>query len=122
MEGLVHVSKMQSLNLSHPTDMFKSGDEVLVRILDIDPNRQRVQMDIDSITTDEQVAWLEATQPQDTQDEPAQDMPEDESQDVLDETVEDMPEDESQAVVDDISEDMPEATPLDALDEISEAL
>lgn len=59
MEGLVHTSKMQSLNLSHPSDMFKSGDEVLVRILDIDTSRQRVQLDIDSISYDEQIAWMQ---------------------------------------------------------------
>lgn len=58
MEGLVHTSKMQTLNLSHPSDMFKSGDEVLVRILDIDMNRRRIQMDIDSVTYDEQLAWM----------------------------------------------------------------
>jgi len=59
MEGLVHTSKMQSFNLSHPSDMFKSGDAVLVRILDIDMNRRRIQMDIDSISYDEQMAWME---------------------------------------------------------------
>lgn len=59
MEGLVHTSKMQSLNLSHPSDMFKSGDEVLIRILDIDFDRQRVQMDIDSLSVDEQVEWMQ---------------------------------------------------------------
>lgn len=64
MEGLVHVSKMQSLNLSHPSDMFKSGDEVLVRVLDIDVNRQRVQMDIDSISADERGAWLQSKETQ----------------------------------------------------------
>jgi len=58
MEGLVHTSKMQGFNLSHPRDMFKSGDEVIVRILDIDYNRQRVQMDMDSIEEAERVAWL----------------------------------------------------------------
>jgi len=59
MEGLVHTSKMQSFNLSHPRDMFQSGDEVIVRILDIDFQRQRVQMDMDSIDQAERVAWLE---------------------------------------------------------------
>ena len=78
MEGLVHTSKMQSLVLSHPRDMFQSGDEVLVRILDIDMNRQRVQMDIDSVSVDEQMEWMQerhrvleeaaATQPDDTLD------------------------------------------------------
>lgn len=59
MEGLVHTSKMQTLNLSHPSDMFKAGDEVFVRILDIAPNRRRIQMDIDSISYDEQMAWMQ---------------------------------------------------------------
>lgn len=58
MEGLVHTSKMQSLKLSHPKDMFQSGDEVIVRILDIDFDRQRVQLDIDSIDALERTAWL----------------------------------------------------------------
>lgn len=60
MEGLVHTSKMQSLNLSHPSDMFKSSDEVLIRVLDIDFNHQRVQMDIDSVSSDEQMEWMQA--------------------------------------------------------------
>ena len=59
MEGLVHNSKMQTLNLSHPSDMFKPDDEVLIRILDIDVNRRRIQMDIDSISYDEQMAWMQ---------------------------------------------------------------
>ncbi len=59
MEGLVHTSKMQRLNLSHPRDMFKSGDEVIVRILDIDYGRQRVQLDLDSIDIEERDEWLQ---------------------------------------------------------------
>lgn len=59
MEGLVHNSKMQTLNLSHPSDMFKPGDDVLIRILDIDIDRRRIQMDIDSVTFDEQTAWMD---------------------------------------------------------------
>jgi hypothetical protein len=39
--------------------MFKSGDEALVRVLDIDFNRQRVQMDIDSVSVDEQMEWMQ---------------------------------------------------------------
>ena len=34
------------------------GDEVIVRILDIDYGRQRVQLDLDSIDTPERQAWL----------------------------------------------------------------
>ncbi len=60
MEGLVHTSKMKTLNLSHPSDMFKAGDEVLIRILDIDSNRQRVQMDIDSVSYTEQTEWMQS--------------------------------------------------------------
>lgn len=59
MEGLVHTSKMQSLKVSNPRDMFQSGDEVVIRILDIDFDRQRVQLDIDSIDRLERTAWLQ---------------------------------------------------------------
>lgn len=68
MEGLVHTSKMQSLNLSHPSDMFKAGDEVLIRVLDIDFDRKRIQMDIDSLSVDEQVDWMQDRREDETPD------------------------------------------------------
>ena len=60
MEGLVHTSKMKSLEMSNPHDRFQAGDEVLVRVLDIDYPRRRVQLDIDSIALEERIAWMQA--------------------------------------------------------------
>lgn len=59
MEGLVHTSKMQSLEMSKPHDQFQTGDEVLVRVLDIDYRRRRVQLDIDSISLEDRIAWMQ---------------------------------------------------------------
>lgn len=82
MEGLVHTSKMQTLNLSHPSDMFKSGDDVLVRILDIDANRKRVQLDVDSISYTEQMDWMEEKRDEDSDDVSDIEMP-DEDDDMM---------------------------------------
>lgn len=60
MEGLVHTSKMQSLEMSKPHDQFQAGDEVLVRVLDIDFPRQRVQLDIDSVSLEDRIAWMQS--------------------------------------------------------------
>ena len=60
MEGLVHTSKMQSLEMSHPRDQFQAGDEALVRVLDIDYPRRRIQLDIDSVSLEDRIAWMQA--------------------------------------------------------------
>lgn len=58
MEGLVHISKMRRLEMSHPRDQFQAGDEALVRVLDIDHRRRRIQLDIDSVTPADRLAWM----------------------------------------------------------------
>jgi len=82
MEGLVHTSKMQTLNLSHPSDMFKPGDDVLVRILDIDANRKRVQLDVDSVSYTEQMEWMQEKRAEDGEEVDEIEVP-DEEEDVM---------------------------------------
>ena len=60
MEGLVHTSKMRSLEMSNPRDQFQAGDEALVRVLDIDYPRRRIQLDIDSVSLEDRIAWMQA--------------------------------------------------------------
>jgi small subunit ribosomal protein S1 len=60
LEGLVHVSRMASYGVSQPGDLVRSGDEVLVRIMDVDTERERMVLSLDAVTAEEQEEWLEA--------------------------------------------------------------
>jgi len=57
-QGLLHTSRMTSLGASHPRDMFREGDEVLVRIVGIDTDQQHIELSIDDVTTQEQENWM----------------------------------------------------------------
>lgn len=57
-QGLVHTSRMESLGASTPRDMFREGDDVLVRIVGIDPEQQHIELSIDDVTIEEQQAWM----------------------------------------------------------------
>ncbi|MGJ3240642.1 MAG: 30S ribosomal protein S1 [Anaerolineae bacterium] len=57
-QGLVHTSRMETLGASTPRDMFREGDDVLVRIVGIDTEQQHIELSIDDVTLDEQQAWM----------------------------------------------------------------
>jgi len=60
LEGLVHVSRMSSTGVSEPGDLVRRGDEVLVRILDINPARERITLSMDAVSSEEHAEWMEA--------------------------------------------------------------
>jgi ribosomal protein S1 len=60
LEGLVHASRMSSLGAAQPGDLVRRGDEVLVRILDVDPGRERIALSMDAVSSEEQAEWMEA--------------------------------------------------------------
>ena len=57
-QGLVHTSRMESLGASTPRDMFREGDDVLVRIVGVDIEQQHIELSIDDVTLEEQQAWM----------------------------------------------------------------
>lgn len=57
-QGLVHTSRMASLGASTPRDMFREGDDVLVRIVGIDATQQHIELSIDDVGLEEQQAWM----------------------------------------------------------------
>lgn len=59
LEGLVHVSEMSSYGVSQPGDLVVKGDELLVRVKTIEPQRERIGLSLDAVTTEEQAAWME---------------------------------------------------------------
>lgn len=58
--GLVHVSEMGDYGTRSPNDVFKPGDKVLVRILEIDMDRERVGLSTRKVTREETFDWMES--------------------------------------------------------------
>ncbi|HOX25145.1 MAG TPA: S1 RNA-binding domain-containing protein [Candidatus Krumholzibacteria bacterium] len=44
IEGLVHISELADRRLVHPREVVKEGDEITVRVLEIDPHRRRISL------------------------------------------------------------------------------
>lgn len=58
IEGLIHVSEMHQTRASAPQDVLFPDDSVLVRILDIQPERQRLALSQRRVSPDEEVQWI----------------------------------------------------------------
>ncbi|RHH70974.1 MULTISPECIES: 30S ribosomal protein S1 [Vagococcus] len=46
VDGLVHVSEISHAHVSKPSDVLNSGDEVTVKVLSVDPEKERVSLSI----------------------------------------------------------------------------
>ncbi|MCL6453850.1 MAG: 30S ribosomal protein S1 [Alicyclobacillus sp.] len=52
LEGLVHVSQISHQHVAHPADVLEEGQEVKVRILSIEPERQRISLSLKDASND----------------------------------------------------------------------
>ena len=52
MDGLVHVSELSWKHVSHPTDVVNVGDEVTVKVLEVDTDRERVSLSMKATQRD----------------------------------------------------------------------
>ena len=59
IDGLLHITDMSWGRLNHPSDMFKVGDEVRVKVLKFDAATERVSLGLKQIQDD---PWTEADQ------------------------------------------------------------
>lgn len=46
LEGLVHISELEDRRIAHPREVVKEGDEVTLKIISIDPQRQRLGLSL----------------------------------------------------------------------------
>ena len=58
LEGLVHISEMRVPEGSHPRDVLKTGDVVLVRLVDVEPEDGRIRLSQRRVTAVEEVEWM----------------------------------------------------------------
>jgi small subunit ribosomal protein S1 len=59
IDGLLHITDMSWGRLNHPSEMFKIGDEIKVKVLKFDPETERVSLGYKQITED---PWTSAAE------------------------------------------------------------
>ncbi len=59
IDGLLHITDMSWGRVNHPSEMFKIGDEVDVKVLKYDKDSERVSLGVKQITDD---PWIHATE------------------------------------------------------------
>jgi small subunit ribosomal protein S1 len=58
LDGLVHVSEIGYANPEDPQAVVKKGDPVLVKVLSIDPERERISLSMRRVPLSEQMEWI----------------------------------------------------------------
>lgn len=58
LDGLVHKSELDG-SVVPGKAMFKSGDKVLVRVIAVDPGRQRIGLSMKQVTYQEEIDWMQ---------------------------------------------------------------
>ena len=58
LQGLVHVSEVGYENTEDPKSAVRKDDQVLVRIMGIDPRRERVSLSMRRVPVSEQMDWM----------------------------------------------------------------
>src|SRR5947209_8612725 len=59
LDGLLHITDMSWGRLTHPRDLVQVGDEIHVKVLKFDKDKQRVSLGFKQLTPD---TWLDATE------------------------------------------------------------
>ncbi len=52
MDGLVHVSELSWKHVDHPSSVVSVGDEVMVRVLDVDLDKERISLSLKATQSD----------------------------------------------------------------------
>ena len=58
LQGLVHVSEIGYANAEDPKAVVKKGDPVLVKIMSIEPDRERISLSMRRVPISEQMEWI----------------------------------------------------------------
>ncbi|MCJ7716304.1 MAG: S1 RNA-binding domain-containing protein, partial [Anaerolineales bacterium] len=58
LQGLVHVSEIGYATTENPIDVVQKGDQVLIRIMAIEPSRERISLSMRRVPVSEQMDWM----------------------------------------------------------------
>ncbi len=53
IEGLIHISEISDERIAHPKDVLHEGDEVQLRVIRIDPERQRIGLSLRRVSEEQ---------------------------------------------------------------------
>ena len=67
IEGLVHISEMRGAQDFAAKDLLYPGDTILVRILKIEPEQQRLSLSQRRVRSHEEMDWIQTRQPSETE-------------------------------------------------------
>lgn len=59
IEGLIHISELADRNVNHPREIVSEGQEVRVRIIHIDPDRQRMGLSLKQVDETGEEDWAD---------------------------------------------------------------
>jgi small subunit ribosomal protein S1 len=57
IEGLIHISELSEAEVNHPSEVVKRGEEYLLEIIKIEPERQRIGLSLKRVSPEEQAKW-----------------------------------------------------------------
>jgi small subunit ribosomal protein S1 len=66
MDGLIHISELSWSHVNHPSEVLEIGQDVKVKVLDIDRERQRISLGLKQTQSDPWQQVLESTNEGDT--------------------------------------------------------
>jgi small subunit ribosomal protein S1 len=58
IEGLLHLSQISRSMVEHAQEVVDEGETHLLRIVSIDPDRQRIGLSLKAVTANEQIEWM----------------------------------------------------------------
>jgi small subunit ribosomal protein S1 len=58
IEGLLHISQLSRSTVENPGEVVNEGEVHLLRIVSIDPKRQRMGLSLRAVTANEQIEWM----------------------------------------------------------------
>ncbi|MGG7377339.1 S1 RNA-binding domain-containing protein, partial [Escherichia coli] len=59
VEGLIHISELADHHVENPRDVVAQGDEVNVKVIEIDPERRRLSLSLKRVEAGESVKRIE---------------------------------------------------------------
>lgn len=88
VEGLLHLSQLSRTQVDNARDVVNEGETHLLRIVNIDSDRQRIGLSLRAVNTNEQIEWMarKEAEAEEAAKELAETAAADESEDVRDET------------------------------------
>ena len=58
VEGLLHLSQLSRSQVENAQEVVKEGETHLLRIVSIDPDRQRIGLSLRAVNANEQIEWM----------------------------------------------------------------